>query len=58
MTRITQKQRDLMVILFKGGSDIFNLANSFGIDSDRVQEIIRQKMNERPNLVPAEEGEL
>ena len=47
MTRITQKQRETIVSLFKGGSDFANLANGYGVDTDRIQEIIRDKMNEK-----------
>lgn len=44
MSRITQKHKDTMVSLFKGGTNMANLSTSYGIETGRVEQIIREAM--------------
>lgn len=46
MIRITEKQRATIVRLFVGGTTINNLAVSYGVSVDRVEEIIRDAMKQ------------
>lgn len=48
MTRITEKERATIVRLFIGGTTINNLAMSYGVSCDRVEEIIREALLKQP----------
>lgn len=44
MTRITQKQEQTILKLFAGGSTLSNLADSYGVPVQRIEDIIRKSM--------------
>lgn len=46
MIRITEKQRATIVRLFVGGTTINNLAVSYGVSFDRLEQIIRDAMKQ------------